>query len=190
MPHSVPPSASASILKRLGFATQHVSPTPDQYVQTSYPSREFCSTAKCSGSARPAVERRPRFTPNKSIASRKYTTAALHRCGNRWRQVSTRVCFGAQATNLYNSPSSQTELWPKIFYLQLMNQRPLLREVHEWVKANAPPMCMFMPDRLQDTASTKANEEIFKNLAHLLMQTQSVSGRIHRGHDELTSFLD
>ncbi|KAI0697021.1 hypothetical protein BC835DRAFT_1271070 [Cytidiella melzeri] len=70
---------------------------------------------------------------------------------------------------------NQTELWPRIFYLQLINHRPLLREVHDWVKTNAPPMCMFMPDRLPDTAASRANEETFKHLADLLMQTQSVA---------------
>ena len=84
-------------------------------------------------------------------------------------------CMWMQATNLCESPSSQTELWPRIFYLQLINQKPLLREVHDWVKANSPPMCMFMPDRLSDNTTSKANEETFKTLADLLMRTQTVS---------------
>ena len=73
------------------------------------------------------------------------------------------------------SPSSQTELWPAAFYVQHINQRPLLREIHDWVKTHTVPMCMFMPDRLPHSTASKANEDAFKQFADHLMRTQSVS---------------
>lgn len=73
-----------------------------------------------------------------------------------------------------SSPSSKTELWPPLFHLQIMNQRPLLREIHDWVKAHPVPMCMFMPDRLPDANAHRANQMAFDELAGLLMQNQWV----------------
>ncbi|KAI0346366.1 hypothetical protein BDW22DRAFT_1352423, partial [Trametopsis cervina] len=74
-----------------------------------------------------------------------------------------------------DNPNSQTKLWPTTFYLQLVNQRPLLHEFHDWVKTSSPPMCMFMPDRLPDPTASKANEDGFKHLADVLMQNQWVA---------------
>ena len=74
-----------------------------------------------------------------------------------------------------SSPSSKTELWPALFHLQIMNQRPLLREIHDWVKAHPVPMCMFMPDRLPDANAHRTNQMAFDELASLLMQNQWVS---------------
>lgn len=79
------------------------------------------------------------------------------------------------ATNSVPSPSSETEKWPGQFYVQHLNQRPLLREVHEWVRAHPTTMCMFMPDRLANSTTSKANEELFKHFTDHLMQTQTVS---------------
>ena len=67
------------------------------------------------------------------------------------------------------------ELWPRTFYVQIINQRPLLREVHSWVKAHTPAMCMFMPDRLPDTNTNNANQSNFENFAQVLMHNQWVS---------------
>lgn len=71
--------------------------------------------------------------------------------------------------------SSQVELWPRSFVVEVMGQRPLLPQLIEWLKSNKPPMCMFMPDRLTDRAAHGANQVAFEALANALMQSQTVS---------------
>ncbi|KAI0070321.1 hypothetical protein K474DRAFT_1670198 [Panus rudis PR-1116 ss-1] len=71
--------------------------------------------------------------------------------------------------------SSQVELWPLRFVVQVINQRPLLHEVQAWVKAHAPPMCMLMPDRLQDPDKQNQNQAAFEALASLLAENNLVA---------------
>ena len=71
--------------------------------------------------------------------------------------------------------SSQVELWPTYFQVSIVSQRPLLREVMDWVKAHTPAMCVFMPDRLADSAAHAANTAQFEAFAGALLQNQFVS---------------
>ncbi|KAI0087442.1 hypothetical protein BDY19DRAFT_893060 [Irpex rosettiformis] len=105
----------------------------------------------------------------------------VHHAGKPWRgilyiplpqnHIQEVYCTAAET----DGDNSQTDLWPAVFYVQHISQRPLLREVHEWVKTHTPPMCMFMPDRLPNNTASKANEDTFKQFADHLMQTQSVA---------------
>lgn len=71
--------------------------------------------------------------------------------------------------------SSQVELWPTYFQVSIVSQRPLLREVMDWVKAHTPAMCVFMPDRLADASAHETNTTQFEALAAHLLQNQFVS---------------
>lgn len=70
--------------------------------------------------------------------------------------------------------SSHVELWPPHFDVQVIRQTPLLQEVQTWVRANAPPMCMFMPGRLIDGEAHKANQASFEALATMLAENNLV----------------
>ena len=76
--------------------------------------------------------------------------------------------------------SSKVELWPQSFVVEIEGQRPLLPQFIEWLKTNKPPMCMFMPDRLLDPNTHKANQIAFEHLVDTLTQNQSVSSPEHR----------
>lgn len=71
--------------------------------------------------------------------------------------------------------SSQVEHWPANFNVQILSQRPLIQEVHDWIEANTPPMCVFMADRLPDSAAHTANATQFGAITSALLQNQFVS---------------
>ncbi|KAJ3558279.1 hypothetical protein NM688_g1018 [Phlebia brevispora] len=51
----------------------------------------------------------------------------------------------------------------------------MLREVHDWIKVNTPPMCVFMADRLPEAAAHAANTAQFEAIAGALLQNQFVA---------------
>ncbi|KAH8096892.1 hypothetical protein BXZ70DRAFT_895665 [Cristinia sonorae] len=70
---------------------------------------------------------------------------------------------------------NQVQTWPPQFVIQILNHRPMLPQFQAWVKANAVPMCMFMPDRLADRDAHKRNIASFELLAKTLHDNQFVA---------------
>ncbi|KZS98214.1 hypothetical protein SISNIDRAFT_448391 [Sistotremastrum niveocremeum HHB9708] len=69
----------------------------------------------------------------------------------------------------------RTDLWPTQLSLRSSRQGFSLKDVNEWVKRVAPPLCMFMPSQLRDAAMTRANQESFRMFAKLLLENQVVA---------------
>ena len=57
--------------------------------------------------------------------------------------------------------------------VQILNSKPLLPQLQTWIKDNAVPMCMFMPDRLTGDAHAR-NLAAFESLAKTLHDNQFV----------------
>ncbi|KAK7680222.1 hypothetical protein QCA50_016731 [Cerrena zonata] len=71
--------------------------------------------------------------------------------------------------------NSHVELWPSRFDVQIIRQTPLLQEVQAWVRANTPPMCMFMPARVAEGEGHKTNQAGFEAFAAMLAENQLVA---------------
>ncbi|EMD35266.1 hypothetical protein CERSUDRAFT_116070 [Gelatoporia subvermispora B] len=71
--------------------------------------------------------------------------------------------------------SSQAEKWPSRFHVHVIGQRGVLQQIYDWTKRNTPPMCIFMPDRLPQQASSQANHAQFEAFAQHLLQNQLIA---------------
>ena len=73
--------------------------------------------------------------------------------------------------------SSQQELWPEYFELQVIRRRGALRELHGWLARHPGqfPRCMLMPDRLPEHAASRRNHALFEDFARRLLEEEIVS---------------
>lgn len=70
---------------------------------------------------------------------------------------------------------SRVQQWPRQFYVHIMNDRCILREVQAWVKQYTPPLCTFLPDRLRETNTHAVNQANFRSLSRILFENQTVN---------------
>ena len=77
---------------------------------------------------------------------------------------------------LIPSHPSRASHWPTTFYVRVVHERPVLRDVQAWVKECVPPMpiCTFMPNRLRDQNDNAVNQANFRSLSRILFENQAV----------------
>ena len=73
--------------------------------------------------------------------------------------------------------SSQQELWPEYFELQVIRRRGALSELHGWLARHPGqfPRCMLMPDRLPEHSASRRNHALFEDFARQLLEEEIVS---------------
>ena len=83
-----------------------------------------------------------------------------------------------QKRNIYwiHHHPSRASHWPDTFYVRVVHERPVLRDVQAWVKECVPPLpiCTFMPNRLRDQNANAVNQTNFRSLSRILFENQAV----------------
>ncbi|KZT29844.1 hypothetical protein NEOLEDRAFT_1127723 [Neolentinus lepideus HHB14362 ss-1] len=97
-----------------------------------------------------------------------------------WRGTFTVMTDHSNPQVLYVSAAetdgdNRANLWPANFVVQAVGRGTVLSEVNAWVQRNTPPLCMFMPERLDYVDDNRANEANFRALASMLLQNQAVA---------------
>lgn len=69
----------------------------------------------------------------------------------------------------------KVQQWPRQFFVHVMNDRSILRDVQAWVKQFTPPLCTFLPDRLRETNTHAVNQANFRSLSRILFENQTVA---------------
>lgn len=67
--------------------------------------------------------------------------------------------------------------WPSTFIVYMTRKPSTLYECQAWVKRHSPPICTFMPDRVQDANINAFNQKNFSSFSRVLLQNQMVSGQ-------------
>ena len=77
---------------------------------------------------------------------------------------------------LISSYPSRASHWPSTFYVRVVHERPVSRDIQAWVKECLPPLpiCTFMPNRLQEQNANVVNQTNFRSLSRILFETQAV----------------
>lgn len=77
---------------------------------------------------------------------------------------------------LIPSLPSRASHWPETFYVRVVHERPVLRDIQAWVKECVPPLpiCTFMPNRLRDQNVNAVNQTNFRSLSRILFENQVV----------------
>ena len=77
---------------------------------------------------------------------------------------------------LIRSHPSRASQWPETFYVRVAHERPVLRDIKEWVKECTPPLpiCTFMPIRLREQNANAVNQSNFRSLSRILFENQAV----------------
>jgi len=65
--------------------------------------------------------------------------------------------------------------WPSTFIVYMTRKPSTLHECQAWVKRYSPPICTFMPDRLQDVNANTVNKMNFSSFSRVLLQNQMVA---------------
>ena len=71
---------------------------------------------------------------------------------------------------------SRASHWPETFYVRVVHERPVLRDIKAWVKECVPPLpiCTFMPIRLREQNANAVNQTNFRSLSRILFESQAV----------------
>ena len=74
------------------------------------------------------------------------------------------------------SHPSRASHWPATFYVRVVHERPVLRDIQAWIKECVPPLpiCTFMPNRLRDQNANTVNQTNFRSLSRILFENQAV----------------
>jgi hypothetical protein len=62
----------------------------------------------------------------------------------------------------------------------MTREQSTLPDFQTWVKRHTPPICAFMPDRIQDPNANAANQKNFSSLSRILLLNQMVSANAKR----------
>ncbi|TFK50144.1 hypothetical protein OE88DRAFT_1736414 [Heliocybe sulcata] len=97
-----------------------------------------------------------------------------------WRGTFTVLNDPSNPQILYTSAAetdgdNRANLWPTNFVVQGVGRGMVLSEVNTWVQRNSPPLCMFMPERLDYANDNTTNEANFRAFARMLLQNQAVA---------------
>jgi len=71
--------------------------------------------------------------------------------------------------------------WPSTFVVYMTRKPSTLRDCQAWVKRYSPPICTFMPDRVQDPNANAFNQKNFSSFSRVLLQNQMVSIEVMTG---------
>jgi hypothetical protein len=71
---------------------------------------------------------------------------------------------------------SRASHWPETFYVRVVHERPVLRDIKAWIKECVPPLpiCTFMPIRLREQNANAVNQSNFRSLSRILFENQVV----------------
>ena len=70
--------------------------------------------------------------------------------------------------------SSRIDLWPSQLYIYMTRERSTLNDFQAWVRRHAPPICTFLPDRIQEPNAIGSNPHNFASLSRILLLNQMV----------------
>lgn len=70
---------------------------------------------------------------------------------------------------------SRVDLWPPQLYIYTTHEMSTLSDFLAWVKRHAPPICTFMPDRIDESHPIGTNQNNFALLSRILLLNQMVA---------------
>ena len=70
---------------------------------------------------------------------------------------------------------SRVDLWPSQLYIYMTHEVSTLHDFQAWIKRHSPPVCAFMPDRIEESHTIGINQNNFASLSRTLLLNQMVS---------------